>query len=109
MDIHCYEQDHGFVLERFKNGEFDYVDSASEVEETEFFRFIQAKKYLTALAASYPSPREKEEVPTWFYLASNLSMRLHCRPRRGRPQKARRGGPGRARVCVAAEEVGEVH
>ena len=52
MDIHCYEQDHGFVLERFKNGEFDYVDSASEVEETEFFRFIQAKKYLTALVSS---------------------------------------------------------
>jgi len=77
MDIHCYEHDQGFVLERFKNGEFDFVDSASEVEEAEFFRFIQAKKYLTALAATYPSPREKEEVPTWFYLASNLSMRLH--------------------------------
>lgn len=77
MDIHCYEHDQGFVLEQFKNGEFDYVDAASEVEETEFFRFIQAKKYLTSLAETYPSPRIKEEVPTWFYLASNLSMRLH--------------------------------
>ena len=38
-----------------------------------------------------------------------LPPREQCRPRRGRPQKARRGGPGRARVCVAAEEVGEVH
>lgn len=45
--------------------------------ETEFFRFLGSKKYLQALAATYPSPRRKEEVPTWFFLASNLSMRLH--------------------------------
>lgn len=77
MNIHCYEHDQGFVLEQFKNGEFDYVDSVSELVETDFFRFIQARKYLTSLAETYPSPRLKEEVPTWFYLASNLSMRLH--------------------------------
>ena len=77
MDIVCYEHDQGFVLERFREGEFDFLDAASEVVETEFFRFIGAKKILQELAGSYPTPRKKEEVPVWFHLASNLSMRLH--------------------------------
>lgn len=76
----CYEHDEAFVLSRFRAGEFDYLDAASEVVETEFFRFLGAERYLEALAASYPSPRRKQEVPTWFYLASNLSMRLHGSP-----------------------------
>ncbi len=42
-----------------------------------FFRYIGAKKVLGKLAETYPSPREKEEVPLWMYVASNLSMRLH--------------------------------
>lgn len=73
----CYEHDEAFVRSRFRAGVFDYLDAASEVMETEFFRFLGAEQYLAALAASYPSPRRKHEVPTWFYLASNLSMRLH--------------------------------
>lgn len=73
----CFEHDPDFVLERFRAGEFDYLEAASEVVETEFFRFLGAQRYLEALAQSYPSPRRKHEVPTWFFLASNLSMRLH--------------------------------
>jgi hypothetical protein len=65
------------VLECFRRGEFDYVDGVSEVGETEFFCYIGAKKILGKLAETYPSPREKEEVPLWMYVASNLSMRLH--------------------------------
>lgn len=64
-------------MERFREGEFDYLDSASEVCETEFFRYIGANHMLGELAKTYPSPRKKEEVPVWFYLASNLSLRLH--------------------------------
>jgi hypothetical protein len=77
LDLVCYERDRGFVLGRFREGVFDYIDAASEVFETDFFRFIAAKRYLLELAQSYPSPREKEEVPTWFYIASNISLRLH--------------------------------
>lgn len=77
MDIVCYEHDQGFVLERFREGEFDYLDAASEVFETEFFRYIGGKKILEEAAGSYPTPRKKEEVPVWFYVASNLSMRMH--------------------------------
>jgi hypothetical protein len=77
MHISLYEHDPAFVLERFREGEFDFVDAVGEVEETEFFRYIGARKILAKLAASYPSPRRKQEVPTWFYIASNLSMRFH--------------------------------
>jgi hypothetical protein len=77
MDMTLYEHDPGFVLERFRQGEFDFVDAVSEVEETEFFRYIGARKILSKLAESYPSPRLKEEVPIWLYIASNLSMRFH--------------------------------
>ncbi len=77
MDIVCYERDQGFVLRHFREGEFDYIDAANEVVETDFFRFIQAGGYLRDLAKTYPSPRKKEEVPTWFYIASNLTMRIH--------------------------------
>ena len=77
LELACYEHDRGFVLSRFREGEFEYIDAANEVFETDFFRFIGAKRYLPELAQSYPSPRKKEEVPTWFYIASNLTMRLH--------------------------------
>jgi len=77
MDLVVFEYDQNYVLECFRRGEFDFVDGVSEVAETEFFRYIGAKKILGKLAETYPSPREKEEVPLWMYVASNLSMRLH--------------------------------
>ena len=77
MDISLHEHDPAFVLEQFRQGNFDFVDAVSEVAETEFFRYIGAKKILLKLAESYPSPRRKHDVPIWFYIASNLSMRFH--------------------------------
>jgi hypothetical protein len=77
MDLVVFEYDQTYVLECFRRGEFDFVDGVSEVAETEFFRYIGAKRILGKLAETYPSPREKEEVPLWMYVASNLSMRLH--------------------------------
>ena len=77
MELRVYHYDPAFVLERFRAGECSYLDGVSEVEEAQFFRYIGAQQILLKLAESYPSPRQKKEVPTWMYLASNLSMRLH--------------------------------
>jgi hypothetical protein len=77
MDVVVYEHDQSFVVDHFREGDFDYVDAVDEVEETQFFRYLGGHKILAKMAQSYPSPREKEEVPTWMYLASNLSMRMH--------------------------------
>jgi hypothetical protein len=76
-EVVVYERNQGFVLQKLSQGEFDYIDTGSEVFETEFFRFIGAQRILATLAESYPTPRKKEEVPVWFALASNISMRLH--------------------------------
>jgi len=67
------------VLEAFREGEFDGVEVVSEIAERDFFQFLGAQRLLKELAASYPSPRVKEEVPVWFYLASDLALRLHGR------------------------------
>jgi hypothetical protein len=77
MDLVIFEQNKPFILRALGNGDFDYIDAASEVFETEFFRFINGKKILDQLSESYPNPRKKEDVPLWVYVASNLSMRLH--------------------------------
>ena len=77
MDLVVFEENKPLVLQGLEQGEFDYVDAASEVFETEFFRYIGARQILQALAETYPTPRKKEEVPLWFYIAGNLSMRLH--------------------------------
>ena len=77
MDLVIFEENKPLILQALGSGEFDYIESASEVFETEFFRFIKARAILNKLAETYPSPRKKEEVPLWFYISSNLSMRLH--------------------------------
>jgi len=77
MDLVIFEENRPFVLQSLGNGDFDYIESASEVYEADFFRFIKAGTILDKLAETYPTPRKKEDVPLWFYISSNLSMRLH--------------------------------
>jgi hypothetical protein len=74
-----FEHDEEFVLEAFRNGEFDAVEVVSEVAERHFFDFLKTQNLLQELAASYPTPRVKQEVPVWFYLAAELALRLHGR------------------------------
>jgi hypothetical protein len=77
MDLVVFEDNKPFVLKALQNGDFDYMEAASEVVEADFFRFIKAKTLLDTLSQSYPTPRKKHDVPFWFYVAGNLSMRLH--------------------------------
>lgn len=74
-----FEYDKERVLEAFRGGQFDAVEVVSEVVERDLFAFLRSQRLLSELAESYPTPREKEEVPTWFYLASDIAMRLHGR------------------------------
>ncbi len=77
MSLVVFEQNRPLVLQALQQGEFDYMEAAGEVFETEFFKYIGAKQILQKAALSYPTPRKKEEVPLWLYIASDLSMRLH--------------------------------
>ncbi len=74
-----FEYDKERVLEAFRSGKFDAVEVVSEVLERDLFSFLRSQRLLSELAKSYPTPRVKEEVPVWFYLASDVAMRLHGR------------------------------
>ena len=73
----AFEVDRAFVLENFRKGFFDYVEVASHVAETRFFRWLLGEGLLERLAKDYPTPRKKEEVPLWVYLSSELTLKLH--------------------------------
>jgi len=72
-----FERNDRLVIEAFQRGEFDYLEGVSEVCETDFFRAITEKKVLEKLAATYPTPNKKHDVPLWVYIAGDISMRFH--------------------------------
>ena len=65
------------VLEAFRRGEFDQIEIIGQADEKEFFELCFKEKMLAALAKEMPTARKKEEVPLWFILAANLSLKLH--------------------------------
>jgi hypothetical protein len=65
------------VLEAFRRGEFDQLEIIGQADEKEFFELCFKEKILDALAEAIPTDRKKEEVPRWFVLAANLSLKLH--------------------------------
>ena len=77
MNFVVFENNKPFVINEFREGRFDYVELASDVAETKFFQFLFGKHVVDKLAQHYPTPRERELVPLWMYLSSQLSLRLH--------------------------------
>jgi len=77
MDLLAFEHDRGFVLQALRRGEIDHLEPVSEAVEADFFRHLINRQILERLAESYPTPRKKQEVPVWLYLASELSLKLH--------------------------------
>lgn len=75
--ILIHERNKAYVMEQFHNGHFDYVEVVQEVAQRDFFRYVASGTLLERLAETYPSPRSKQEVPTWFYLSADMAMRLH--------------------------------
>jgi len=77
MDLIAFQYDRSFVLDALARGEIDYLENVSEAAEADFFRQLIRRDVLQRLAEHYPTPRKKQEVPVWFYLASELSLKLH--------------------------------
>src|SRR5260370_3589582 len=92
MDFVAFENDRQFVLEGLRNGEVDYVEPVSEAAEEDLFRHLISRDVLTRLAETYPTPRKKEEVPVWLYIASQISLKLHDASYHAFPYVLRSGG-----------------
>jgi hypothetical protein len=88
-----FERNDAYVIEAFRQGEFDYLEGVGEVCEADFFRALTQRKVLEKLAATYPSPCQKHEVPLWVYISSDISMRFHgVHPFHAFPYVVRSGG-----------------
>ena len=77
MNLEIIEHHQQQVLEAFSQGEFDQIEIVGEADEKEFFELCFREKILARLAESMPTARKKQEVPLWFELAANLSLKLH--------------------------------
>jgi len=77
MDLVAFHYDRSFVLDALRQGEIDYLEHVSEAAEADLFRHLIQRQVVQRLAETYPTPRKKEEVPVWIYLASELSLKLH--------------------------------
>ena len=77
MDLIAFQYDRSFVLDALRQGEIDCLEHVSEAAEADLFRHLIRRQVVQRLAETYPSPRKKEEVPVWIYLASELSLKLH--------------------------------
>jgi hypothetical protein len=76
----AFEEDRQLVLEKLQEGFMDHVEVVSRVIETEFFHTFLGGGDLLRLAKTFPTPRQKEEVPLWLYLSSQITLRLHGAP-----------------------------
>ena len=72
-----YEESKVKVLNGLKGGCLDYLDLADWTFQDKFFAFLLGIRFFEICAASYPTPRAKEEVPLWFLLACKVQMKLH--------------------------------
>ena len=76
-ELMLFEENRAYVIEKFHNGHFDFIEVIQEVAQRDFFRWVVGKALLERLAESCPWPRKKKEVPVWFYLSADMAMRLH--------------------------------
>jgi len=76
-DLVAFEHDRSFVIDALRQGEFDHLETVSEAAEADLFRHLIGRQILDRLAETYPTPRKKEEVPVWLYVASEISLKLH--------------------------------
>jgi len=77
MDLVAFHYDRSFVLNALRNGDIDYLEHVSEAAEADLFRHLIRRQLIQRLAETYPTPRKKQEVPVWIYLASELTLKLH--------------------------------
>lgn len=93
MSLELIEPHPRRVLEAFREGDFDGIEIIGRADEKAFFELCFREKLLEALAQEMPTDRQKEEVPRWFVLTANLSLRLHGRHAfHAWPQVVRCGG-----------------
>ncbi len=65
------------VRKRLKDGRIDYFDLTSWSFQDRLFGFLIGERFFEWCGSSFPTPRERENIPVWFLLACGLQMKLH--------------------------------
>jgi Transposase DDE domain len=65
------------VRERLKDGRIDYLDLTSWSFQDRLFGFLIEERFFEWCGSSYPTPRQRENIPVWFLLACGIQMKLH--------------------------------
>ena len=77
MDLAFIQYHPQRVLDAFRQGQFDALEILGQADERDFFERCFKERLLLQLAQDLPTVRKKQEVPRWFLLAANLSLKLH--------------------------------
>lgn len=65
------------VRRRLKDGRVDYLDLTSWSFQDRLFGFLIEDGFFEWCGSSYPTPRERENIPIWFLLACVIQMKLY--------------------------------
>ncbi|MBF0443605.1 MAG: transposase [Oligoflexales bacterium] len=71
-----YQQSKDYVTKKFQEGNIDHIDSSTWGFTDNFFAYLLQTKFFEFVDKSYPTPRDKTEVPIWFLISCQLAMRL---------------------------------
>ena len=71
-----YKQSKDYVTKRFKEGEIDHADFSFWGFADKFFAYLLQCNFFKFVDQTYPSPRKKTEVPIWFLVSCQISMRM---------------------------------
>lgn len=64
------------VRRRLKDGRIDYLDLTSWSFQDRFFGYLIEEDFFDWCAGSYPSPRQRKNIPVWFLLGCMVQMKL---------------------------------
>jgi hypothetical protein len=93
-----YEENKVKVLEHLREGDVEYMDLSNWSYQDRFFAFLLGIRFFELCAASYPSPRKKEEVPLWFLLCCAVQMRMNTTSAYSKLPGLLKNGPVLSRV-----------
>jgi hypothetical protein len=91
-----------------KDGRIDYLDLTSWSFQDRFFAFLIEQRFFEWCGSSYPTPRERENIPVWFLLGCALQMKLHRTAAFQRLERILRSGSilTRAKFNIGLQEGG---
>jgi len=72
-----FEENKVEVRRRLKDGRIDYLDLTSWSFQDRLFGFLIEERFFEWCGASFPTPRQRENIPVWFLLGCALQMKLH--------------------------------